>query len=232
MKYRRFGLPMGDLIQEGNVGLLQAAARFDPERGVRFSSYAMWWIRVRIQDFVLRNWSIVRTGTTAAHKKLFFNLRRLQARIGADDDGHLSADGQQQVARTLNVRVSDVIEMNVRLSRSDQSLNVRIAEDSDGEWQDLLPDMRPDPEDAAIAEDDTRRRSKWVAAALAELSVRERNVIHHRQLDDERSTHEELGKRLGVSKERVRQIEQRALGKMRTALLRCRANGPDRLSEW
>jgi RNA polymerase sigma-32 factor len=221
MKYRRYGVPVGDLIQEGNVGLLQAAARFDPERGVRFSSYAAWWIRARMQDFILRNWSIVRAGTTTAQRTLFFNLRRLQAKI-ADSGGRMPADGHQRVAAALNVRVADVIAMAERLAQSDQSLNATIDEDG-GEWQDLLPDMRPSPEDAAIAELDTRQRSKWLAGALAELSARERLVIQQRRLEDDGATLEEVGNRLGVSKERVRQIEHRALDKLRAALLRSRA---------
>jgi RNA polymerase sigma-32 factor len=217
MKYRRYGLPTADLIQEGNLGLMQAAARFEPERGVRFSTYATWWIRARIQDFILRNWSIVRTGTTAAQKALFFNLRRLQARIGGDGE-RLSPDGCERIARTLNVRVADVIEMAGRLSQSDRSLNVVPGEDGSDEWQDLLPDLQPGPEDVAIAEDDTRMRAKRLAAALAQLSPRERAVIDQRQ-EEEEPTLEEIGRRLGVSKERVRQIEQRALAKLRTVLL-------------
>jgi RNA polymerase sigma-32 factor len=220
MKYRRYGLPMGDLIQEGNLGLMEAATRFDPERGVRFSTYATWWVRARMQDFILRNWSIVRIGTTAAQKSLFFNLRRLQARIGAAVDGRLSPGGQLQIARTLNVRVSDVVEMESRLSRADQSLNQPMSEERDTEWQELLSDSRPDPEDAAIADDEARWRSKWLAAALAELSPRERLIVRQRHYDDSGSTLEAIGKRLGVSKERVRQIEERALAKLRTSLLR------------
>jgi RNA polymerase sigma-32 factor len=220
MKYRRYGLPMGDLIQEGNLGLMQAATRFEPERGVRFSSYAMWWIRARIQDFILRNWSIVRTGTTAAQKALFFNLRRLQARIGRRGGERLAADDQEQIARTLNVRLTDVAEMEARLSRGDQSLNAAVGEDTDEEWQDRLCDMRPDPEDAAIAEDAARLRSKWLVAALAELSARERLVICRHQCDDDGATLEQIGARLGISKERVRQIEQRAIAKLRAALMR------------
>ena len=230
MRYRRYGLPVGDLIQEGNLGLMQAAARFEPERGVRFSTYAMWWVRARIQDFILRNWSIVRTGTTAAQKALFFNLRRLQARIGEHAEERLSPAAQEQIARTLDVRVSDVVEMEMRLSRSDQSLNATLGEDGSDEWQDMLPDARPDPEDAAIADAGARQRSKWLSAALAELSPRERTIICQRQCNDDGATLEEIGRRLGVSKERVRQIEQKALAKLRAMLLRCPDGGRELLA--
>ena len=221
-RFRRYGLPMGDLIQEGNLGLMQAAARFEPAREVRFSTYAAWWIRSQMQDFILRNWSIVRTGTTAAQKSLFFNLRRLRSRIDEAANGPLSDAGREKIARTLQVRVADVAEMEQRLSGPDQSLNATLAEDGDDEWQDLLPDSRPTPEDVTISGHDTRVRLKWLADALGELTSREQTVIRQRRLegDGDGVTLEELGKELGVSKERVRQIEQRALTKLRDALMR------------
>ena len=221
-KFRHYGLPMGDLIQEGNLGLMQAAARFEPSREVRFSTYAAWWIRSQMQDFILRNWSIVRTGTTAAQKSLFFNLRRLRSRIDEAASGRLSRVSQEKIAKTLQVRVADVAEMEARLSGPDQSLNATLAEDGDDEWQDLLPDSRPTPEDVTITGHDTRVRLKWLADALGELSQRERTVIRQRRLDGDGDgvTLEELGKELGVSKERVRQIEQRAMAKLRDALIR------------
>ena len=221
-RFRHYGLPMGDLIQEGNLGLMQAAARFEPAREVRFSTYAAWWIRSQMQDFILRNWSIVRTGTTAAQKSLFFNLRRLRSRIDEAANGPLSDAGREKIARTLQVRVADVAEMEQRLSGPDQSLNATLAEDGDDEWQDLLPDSRPTPEDVTISGHDTHVRLKWLADALGELTSREQTVIRQRRLegDGDGVTLEELGKELGVSKERVRQIEQRALTKLRDALMR------------
>lgn len=221
-RFRHYGLPVGDLIQEGNLGLMQAAARFEPAREVRFSTYAAWWIRSQMQDFILRNWSIVRTGTTAAQKSLFFNLRRLRSRIDEAANGPLSRASQEKIAKTLQVRVADVAEMESRLSGPDQSLNATLAEDGDDEWQDLLPDSRPTPEDVAMAGHDTHVRLKWLSDALGELSSREQVVIRQRRLegDGDGVTLEELGKELGVSKERVRQIEQRALSKLRDALIR------------
>ncbi|MBL8835107.1 MAG: RNA polymerase factor sigma-32 [Alphaproteobacteria bacterium] len=221
-RFRHYGLPVGDLIQEGNLGLMQAAARFEPAREVRFSTYAAWWIRSQMQDFILRNWSIVRTGTTAAQKSLFFNLRRLRSRIDEAANGPLSRASQEKIAKTLQVRVADVAEMESRLSGPDQSLNATLAEDGDDEWQDLLPDSRPTPEEVAMVGHDTHVRLKWLSDALGELSSREQVVIRQRRLegDGDGVTLEELGKELGVSKERVRQIEQRALSKLRDALIR------------
>jgi RNA polymerase sigma-32 factor len=221
-RYRFYGLPIGDLIQEGNVGLMHAAARFEPSREVRFSTYATWWVRAQMQDFVLRNWSIVRTGTTAAHKRLFFNLRRLRARIEETPSGQLPAEAATRIARVLDVGVGEVQAMNTRLSRADQSLNAPIDENGTDQWQDLLVDSRPDPERVTIDQRDTRTRLKWLAEALEELSARERQIIHQRRLADDQdaATLELLGSRLGVSKERVRQLEQRAMLKLRNALER------------
>jgi len=218
-KFRNYGLPMSDLIQEGTLGLLQAASRFEPERNVRFSTYASWWIRSAMQDFILRNWSIVRTGTTAAHKTLFFNFRRLRARIEEATGQPFDDDGRQLVAEELSVPLSDVSHMEGRLSVSDQSLNVRVGEDSDTEWQDQLTDDRLSPEDLVISFHDSLTRSEWIEQALLELSQREQTIIRARRLSDDSATLEELGEALGVSKERVRQLEQRALQKMRSLLL-------------
>jgi RNA polymerase sigma-32 factor len=218
-KFRNYGLPMSDLIQEGTLGLLQAASRFEPERNVRFSTYASWWIRSAMQDFILRNWSIVRTGTTAAHKTLFFNFRRLRARIEEATGRPFDDDGRQLVAEELSVPLSDVSHMEGRLSVSDQSLNVRVGEDSDTEWQDQLTDDRLSPEDLVISFHDSLTRSEWIEQALLELSQREQTIIRARRLSDDSATLEELGGALGVSKERVRQLEQRALQKMRSLLL-------------
>ena len=217
-KYRHYGLPVGDLIQEGNIGLMQAAARFEPDRAVRFSTYATWWVRASIQDHILRNWSIVRTGTTAAHKSLFFKLRRLRVRIGEFDGGPLSDEGRQTIAETIGVSVTDVVTMEQRLSGADSSLNAPLTQDGESQMQDFLADERPTPEEAVADAHDKQVLSNWLNEALSELPVRERLIILKRRLNEEGATLEELGKLLGVSKERVRQLEHRALKKMRSFL--------------
>lgn len=213
-RFRGYGLPFGDLVQEGNVGLMEAATRFDPERGVRLSTYASWWIRASIQDYVLRNWSVVRLGTTAAEKTLFFNLRRLRAKIAAASAGYMSQEQRDQVASELKVKVATVEAMEGRLSGSDQSLNTSIGEEGDQEWQDLLEDDGPSPETIAISRRDGTTRSRWLAAALGELPAREARIIRERHLSDDASTLESLGRQLGISKERVRQLERRALDRL------------------
>ena len=218
-RFRNYGLPMGDLIQEGNVGLMQAAARFEPSREVRFSTYATWWIRSAMQDYILRNWSIVRTGTTAAQKALFFNPRRLRAKIGSNVET-LTDENRQWIANQLDVALTDVREMEMRLSGADQSLNAPMREASEDQWQDFLPDSSPNPEDVVIGLRDATTRSKWLAEAIGDLSPREQTIIRQRRLNEAAVTLEELGKELGVSKERVRQIEQRALTKLRVSMLR------------
>ncbi len=218
-KFKHYGLPIGDLIQEGNVGLMLAANRFEPDRDVRFSTYATWWIRAQIQDYVLRNWSIVRTGTTSAQKSLFFNLRRLRAKIdGAAAERGLTDEGRAQIAKALNVRLQDVVEMEGRMNGGDQSLNVTISDDGEEEYQSLLADTRPNPEDVVIGMKDAQSRSQWLNTALKALNERERNIIRERHLGYETVTLEDLGKKLGVSKERVRQIEARAMEKIRNSL--------------
>jgi RNA polymerase sigma-32 factor len=217
-RFRHYGLPMSDLVQEGCVGLMQAAARFEPEREVRFSTYASWWIRSAMQDFVLRNWSIVRTGTTSAQKSLFFNLRRLRARIGDVGDGHLSAEARGRVAHALGVPEHDVEAMAARLSAPDRSLNAPLTDEGDGEWQDLLADDAADPEAEIMLSHDSAARASLVREALRDLSERERLIIRERKLEEEAVTLEALGERLGISKERVRQIEGAALAKLRRAL--------------
>ena len=220
-RFRNYGLPMGDLIQEGNVGLMQAAARFEPEREVRFSTYAAWWIRSAMQDYILRNWSIVRTGTTAAQKSLFFNLRRLRARIeGRSGQEGLTDDGRKEISRELNVSEKDVRDMEMRLTTGDQSLNAPLRDTGEDEWQDFLNDDRPNPEDVVIGLRDAETRSAWLEQALNELSERERKIIRDRRLRDETVTLEQLGVELGVSKERVRQLEQRAMNKLRASMVR------------
>jgi RNA polymerase sigma-32 factor len=219
-RFKNYGLPITDLVQEGVVGLMQAAARFEPERDVRFSTYAAWWIRSAMQDFILRNWSVVRTGTTAAQKSLFFNLRRLRARIDEGSGGRMTDAGRAWVATELDVQVSDVEEMEMRLMGGDQSLNATISPAGEDAWQDFLADERPDPEDCVTDDHDGKARSRWLAQSLAELSERERTIIRERRLVEEGKTLEELGVRLGISKERVRQIEHRALQKLKAALLK------------
>lgn len=220
-RFRNYGLPIGDLIQEGNVGLMQAASRFDYKRDLRFSTYASWWIRSAIQDYVLRNWSIVRTGTTAAQKSLFFNLRRLRAKIENENEREgLGNDGREKIAKELNVKVKDVREMEARLAGADSSLNATIGDEGDDDWQSMLSDDRPNPEDIVIGMKDAQTRSAWLKSALSELSDREQTIIKERHLGYEAVTLEDLGKELGVSKERVRQLEQRAMTKLKNSMKR------------
>jgi RNA polymerase sigma-32 factor len=227
-RFRNYGLPIGDLVQEGTIGLMQATQRFDPERDVRFSTYAAWWIRSAMQDYVLRNWSIVRTGTTAAQKSLFFNLRRLRARIEEASGEAFGEAGRRQIAETLKVDIAEVETMEQRLAANDQSLNAPLSEGGDEHWQDFLADTRPTPEEAVMSLRDDRRRSAWLAEALGELSPREQRIIRERRLREVSATLEELGRELGVSKERVRQLESRALLKLRASISR-RVATPDEL---
>ncbi|HZD25184.1 MAG TPA: RNA polymerase factor sigma-32 [Alphaproteobacteria bacterium] len=217
-KYRFYGLPIGDLVQEGNIGLMQAAARFDPDRNVRFATYAGWWVRAAIQDYILRNWSIVRTGTTAAQKSLFFNLRRLRAQIEATPDAPLTPEAQATIAHKLKVSVGEVAGMEARLAAGDRSLNAEIAEDGERQWLDLLEDPAPNPEEVVTAMRDGATRAAWLNDALNQLNERERTIIWERRLTEDGVTLETLGHRLGISKERVRQIESQALDKLRSAL--------------
>lgn len=217
-RYRAYGLSMPDMVQEGSLGLLQAANRFDPERGVRFSTYASWWIRSSIQDYILRNWSIVRSGTTSTQKSLFFNLRRLRAQIERNTGRTLDSEGRETIAKALKVDRRDVEMMEGRIGGPDQSLNATVAEDTDLERQDLVSDDRPGPEDLIIGIRDSATRSRWLSECLAELTARERVIIEQRRLQEVGRTLEDLGKVLGVSKERVRQLESRALKKLQVAL--------------
>ncbi len=217
-KYRNYGLPMADLMQEGAVGLMQAAARFEPEREVRFSTYASWWIRSAMQDYVLRNWSIVRTGSTSSQKSLFFNLRRLRARIEGRTGKPLDDRGRERIAAELNVATRDVESMEGRLTGADRSLDAPVGEDGDETWVHFLADQRPSPEDNAMEHLDGDERARWIREALAELPEREEKIIRQRLLEDDARTLESLGQELGVSKERVRQLEARALAKLRRSL--------------
>lgn len=217
-KFRKYGLPMGDLIQEGNVGLMIAAGKFEPSREVRFSTYASWWIRSSIQDYVLRNWSIVRTGTTSAQKSLFFNLRRVRAMISDTGSGTMTPENRARTARLLRVRESDVDMMSERLAVGDRSLNAPLVEGG-GEWQDMLPDDRDLPEDTVMQKHDAARRSDWIQKAMATLTDREQYIVRERKLTERARTLEDIGNEIGISKERVRQIESAALAKLKGALL-------------
>jgi RNA polymerase sigma-32 factor len=225
-RFRHYGLPVADLVQEGHVGLLEAAARFAPEREVRFSTYATWWIRAAIQDYVLRNWSIVRAGTSSAQKALFFNLRRLRARLANERRDLSTRETFKAIANALGVSIADVETMNARLSGSDMSLNAQMADDDFGaaaERMDFLVDTSPLPDELVEAAVDADRRARWLKDALSVLSERELRIVRERRLNDESMvTLESLGDRLGISKERVRQIENRALGKLRRALAHMR----------
>lgn len=214
-RFRSYGLPLGDLVQEGNVGLMQAAQRFDPGREVRFSTYATWWIRSAMQDYVLRNWSIVRIGTSSPQKALFFNLRRLRARLQGAAAGAMSHEARLAIAAELGVALRDVEAMEMRLAGTDQSLNATISEGGEGDWQDILADDRAGPEEVVTGMRDARARSAWLAEALADLSPRERTIIDRRRLREDGDTLEAVGRDLGISKERVRQLENRAMSKLR-----------------
>jgi RNA polymerase sigma-32 factor len=218
-RFRNYGLPASDLVQEGNVGLMQAAARFEPERELRFSTYATWWIRAAMQDYILRNWSIVRTGTTSAQKTLFFNLRRMRAQIGDTSDA-LTHEACDAVAKKLGVGARDVAAMASRLSGPDRSLNAPLGEDGGGAWQDTLADDHLTPDVEVMQRRDAAARTQWIAEAMEHLNPREVLIIRERRLTEDGVTLDALGAKLGVSKERVRQIETQALDKLRRALLR------------
>jgi RNA polymerase sigma-32 factor len=217
--YRGYGLPLGELIGEGNVGMMQAVQRFDPDRGFRLATYAMWWIRAAINEYVLRNWSLVRIGTTAAQKKLFFNLKRLKGRMQAFDNGDLLPEQVAQIARTLEVTPEEVVSMNRRLASPDASLNVTVGEDQDSEWQDSLVDEhQPSPEVAVAEHEEKGSRSALMAEGMKALNDRERHILTERKLKDEPTTLEALAQHYGISRERVRQLEARAFEKLQKAM--------------
>jgi len=221
-RFRHYGLPAADLIQEGHVGLLEAAARFEPEREVRFSTYATWWIRASMQDYILRNWSIVRGGTSSAQKALFFNLRRLRAKLSRDNRPGDSARIYATIAQAIGVSKADVATMDARLSGPDVSLNAPVSQGDDSsmsEHVEFLVDNRPLPDEVVTESIDTDRRIHWLQDAMAVLSEREMRILRESRLAEESATLEALGTRLGISKERVRQIENRAMEKLRRVLI-------------
>jgi RNA polymerase sigma-32 factor len=218
MGYRGYGLPIGEVISEGNVGLMQAVKRFDPDRGFRLATYAMWWIRASIQEYILRSWSLVKMGTTAAQKKLFFNLRRAKGQLQALEEGDLRPDQVKAIAKRLGVPEEDVISMNRRLG-GDASLNAPVRADAEsGEWQDWLVDETPDQEQRLAESEELDQRRAFLANALTTLNERERRIFEARRLSEEPVTLEELSAEFGVSRERIRQIEVRAFEKVQKAV--------------
>jgi RNA polymerase sigma-32 factor len=219
MGYRGYGLPIGEVISEGNVGLMQAVKKFDPDKGFRLATYAMWWIRASIQEYILRSWSLVKMGTTAAQKKLFFNLRKAKSEIAALQEGDLRPDQVSQIATKLGVLDEEVISMNRRLSGGDASLNSPLRADSESEWQDWLVDEDTPSQESIVAETQEKTiRMELLEAAMTELTDRERHILTERRLKDEPTTLEELASEYGVSRERVRQIEVRAFEKLQKSM--------------
>jgi RNA polymerase sigma-32 factor len=218
MGYRGYGLPMNEIISEGNVGLMQAVKRFEPERGFRLATYAMWWIRAAIQEYILHSWSLVKLGTTAAQKKLFFNLRRLKSQMQAIEEGDLSPEIVKQIADHLRVTEQEVIEMNRRLEGPDHSLNAALRTDSESEWQDWLVDESTSHEVQLADQDEMSHRRGLLASAMKVLNARERHILTERRLKEEPTTLEALSAEYGISRERVRQIEVRAFEKLQKAV--------------
>jgi len=218
MGYRGYGLPLSELISEGNVGMMQAVKRFDPDRGFRLATYAMWWIRAAIQEYILHSWSLVKMGTTAAQKKLFFNLRRLKGQMQAIDDGDLKPEQVAKIAHALDVPEQDVISMNRRLSAPDHSLNAPVRSDSEGEWQDWLVDDTESQESAIAEREELSGRKALLNSALKTLNERERHILIERRLKDNPTTLEDLSQQYGISRERVRQIEVRAFEKLQRSM--------------
>ncbi len=218
MGYRGYGLPVGELISEGNVGMMQAVKRFDPDRGFRLATYAMWWIRAAIQEYILHSWSLVKMGTTAAQKKLFFNLRRLKGQMQAIEDGDLQPEQVAKIARMLDVPEQDVVSMNRRLAAPDNSLNAPVRADSEGEWQDWLVDESENQEAIMADQEELTGRRALLGVALNTLNERERHILIERRLKDNPTTLEELSQQYNISRERVRQIEVRAFEKLQKSM--------------
>src|SRR5580765_6720779 len=217
MGYRGYGLPISEVVSEGNVGLMQAVKRFEPDKGFRLATYAMWWIKASIQEFILRSWSLVKMGTTASQKKLFFNLRKVKGQIQALEEGDLKPDQVKEIARRLGVPEEDVVSMNRRLS-GDASLNAPVRAESEGEWQDWLVDQTDDQESALVESEEAKLRMELLSEAMEKLTPRERRVFEARRLQEEPATLEELSQEFGVSRERIRQIEVRAFEKVQKAV--------------
>jgi RNA polymerase sigma-32 factor len=221
MGYRGYGLPVSELISEGNIGLMQGVKKFDPDRGFRLATYAMWWIRASIQEFILRSWSLVKIGTTAAQKKLFFNLRRMKNSIAAFEDGDLKPEDVLKIATDLGVTQDEVISMNRRMSMGgDTSLNVTYNEDGEGQWQDMLADESPLQDDMVAEAQESGMRHALLSEAMESLNDRERHILTERRLTDDPKTLEDLSQLYKVSRERVRQIEVRAFEKLQKAMLK------------
>ena len=220
MGYRGYGLPMAEVISDGNVGLMQAVKKFDPDKGFRLATYAMWWIRAAIQEYILRSWSLVKLGTTAAQKKLFFNLRRIKGEINALESGDLNPEQVNEIATRLNVSEKDVLSMNGRMSGSDASLNAPMGQEGDMEWQDWLTDDEPGQADTYANRQEFDSRMELLQEAMADLSEREQHILQERRLTDEPKTLEQLSEVYNVSRERIRQIEVRAFEKIQKAMKR------------
>jgi RNA polymerase sigma-32 factor len=220
MGYRGYGLPVSEIVAEGNVGLMQAVKRFEPDKGFRLATYAMWWIRASIQEYILRSWSLVKMGTTAAQKKLFFNLRKAKTKIEAIEEGDMTPEHVATIADQLGVTEREVVDMNRRLSGPDASLNAPLKSESESEWQDWLADDTADQETRMAEREEMGERHALLTGALGELTEREREIIQARRLQDDPATLEELSQKYGVSRERVRQIEVRAFEKLQTQMKR------------
>lgn len=221
MKYRGYGLPVSELISEGNIGLMQGVKKFDPDRGFRLATYAMWWIRASMQEFILRSWSLVKIGTTSAQKKLFFNLRRMKNNLEAFEDGDLRPEDVQQISADLGVAEKDVVSMNRRMNKGgDTSLNVPMNEDGEGQWQDWLVDDEPLQDHAVAEAQESDIRHEMLGEAMSDLNDREKHILAERRLSDDPKTLEELSKVYDVSRERIRQIEVRAFEKLQKAMIK------------
>ena len=216
VKYKNYGLSLNDLIQEGNIGLMKAAQKFEPDKGFRFSTYASWWIRASIQDFLLKHWSIVRIATTSKQKSLFFSLRRLKQKINGNENGNIDFNTAENIASDLNISTSAVVNMDSRITQNDSSLNKKISEDGEDEFLSLLEDENARPDNIIFAKDEIDHKKTMVNSAIESLDDRETQIINERHLSEDPKTLEYLGKKLKISKERVRQIEKNAMNKMKS----------------